>query len=259
MCFFVIYFTIIDKEVIMKKFLLIIFSFLFLINPSQVLAVTASDETINLEKYETKNLKETLKVENIELKNTKYAEDEKQATIYLFRGDGCHYCQNFLNFLNSISEEYGKYFKLVSFEVWSSQANSELMDKISLFMGSQASGVPYIIIGDKVFPGYAEEYDDGIKSAIKSLYESDEKYDVFEKYNEAVKEAKKNASGDSGLIIFFNILVSAIAAFCVCMYTKKQNEKLLKKVENMLKKEEKPAKEENVKKEEKKKKNGKKK
>ncbi len=237
----------------MKKFLLVIFSFLFLFNPSQVLAVSANDETVDLVKYETKNFKDTLKAESIELKNTKYAEDEKQATIYLFRGDGCHYCQNFLNFLNSISEEYGKYFKLVSFEVWSNRENSELMDKISLFMGSQASGVPYIIIGDQAFPGYAEEYDDGIKSAIKSLYESDEKYDVFEKYNEAVREAKKSASGNTGLIVLFNILISGCAAFCVCLYTKKQNEKMLKKIENMLKKDEKPIKEE------KKNKNGKKK
>ena len=220
----------------MKKYLLLIFSFMLLLNPILVGAVSASDEYIDLSNYTTNNFKGTLEEESIELKNTKYSETDNQITIYMFRGKGCHFCQDFLNFLNSISEEYGKYFKLVSFEVWNNKENSDLMDKISTFLNNPAGGVPYIIIGEEVFGGYASEYDDGIKDAIKKLYSSSDKYDAFEEYNKAVKQAKKSASGDSGLIIFFNILVCVCSSICICLYTKKQNEKLYQRVESLIKK-----------------------
>ena len=77
-----------------------------------------------IDDYEHKNFKETLAAENITLKNTSYKETKDQMTIYMFRGQGCTYCRSFLNFLNNISEEYGKYFKLVSFEVWNDANNS---------------------------------------------------------------------------------------------------------------------------------------
>ncbi|UKI57698.1 MAG: hypothetical protein L6V81_10410 [Clostridium sp.] len=55
-------------------------------------------------------------------------------------------------------------FKLVSFESWYNDENSNLLTEISTFMGEPATGVPYIIIGDKVFGGYTDSYDENIKS-----------------------------------------------------------------------------------------------
>ena len=217
----------------MKKLFLVLFCALCLVNPVLTYAVTAEDSEINLSKYETKNLKQTLAEEEIKEEYSDYKETDDQITIYLFRGNGCHYCQNFLNFLNSITKEYGKYFKLVSFEVWSNQDNGNLMTSISKFTGQDAGGVPYIIIGEQVFPGYASDYDDGIKAAIKNLYESDDRYDVFEEYNKAVKEAKKAAKGDTGTIVFWNLTFTVLAVLAVVLYTKKQNEKLLDKIEDL--------------------------
>ena len=84
--------------------------------------------------------------------------------------------------MNNISEEYGKYFKLVSYEVWTDENNSELLKEASNYLKRPTSGVPYIIIGDKVFIGYGEKYSDDIKDAIVSLYNTPKKdrYDVFE-------------------------------------------------------------------------------
>ena len=45
-----------------------------------------------------------------------YKENDKQAVIYMFRGQGCGYCRAFLSFLASIVDDYGEYFKLVSFD-----------------------------------------------------------------------------------------------------------------------------------------------
>ena len=157
----------------MKNKLLLIITIIFLIFP----AITKA------ETYNTLNFKETLKEEGIELKNSDYNESDNQITIYLFRGKGCSHCRDFLNFMNSISHEYGKYFKLVSYEVWHDENNSNLLNKVSNYLGQPASGVPYIIIGDKVFIGYGEKYDDDIKKLIVSLYKTDKKYryDVFDK------------------------------------------------------------------------------
>ena len=121
-----------------------------------------------IEKYKTMNFKETLKDESITLENKTYKENDKQITIYLFRGKGCPHCEDFLNFLNSISPEYGKYFKLVSFEVWYDKTNSELMSNVGKFLDKDIAGVPFIIIGDKTYAGYAETYDEDIKKAISN-------------------------------------------------------------------------------------------
>lgn len=137
-----------------------------------------------IEDYETLNYKDTLKAEEIEEQFTDYKETDDQITIYLFRGQGCGYCRAFLTYMNSITEEYGKYFKMVTFEVWNDDKNWDLMTDVSNFMNNPAGGVPYIIIGDKVIPGYNERYNDTIKNAIVSEYnkDEDERYDALYEY-----------------------------------------------------------------------------
>ena len=123
-------------------------------------------------KYQTMNLEEALTEESIEHDLSNYKETDDQVTIYLFRGKGCAYCRKFLTFINSIVDEYGQYFKVVSYEVWYNQDNGELMNKVADTMQQEAGGVPYIVIGDKVFAGYSEQYDADIKAQIKKLYET---------------------------------------------------------------------------------------
>lgn len=168
------------------------------------------------EKYNTLNLKETLKEEGIEESFSKYKETDDQITIYLFRGKGCGYCRKFLTFLNSITDEYGKYFKLQSYEVWNDKANSDLMKEVADYLGEEANGVPFIIIGDKTFPGFAEQYEEGIKEAITDLYNTKKKkrYDVF---TEMKKHPKKDSNATSSIssnafwgMIILNLLFTII-------------------------------------------------
>ena len=58
--------------------------------------------------YNTLNFQDTLKAEEIEEEFTNYKESDDQITIYMFRGQGCSFCRAYLNFMNSITEEYGK-------------------------------------------------------------------------------------------------------------------------------------------------------
>ena len=145
--------------------------------------------------YTTLDLQGALKEEEIEEEFTKYKPDSNAITIYLFRGNGCGYCRAFLSFLNSIADEYGKYFVLESYEVWNDENNSSLMSEVSEYLDNPAGGVPYIVIGDQVFAGYSEEYDDNIKAAILDLYNTkkSKRYDVL---TEMEKHPKKSASSN---------------------------------------------------------------
>ena len=156
----------------MKKKILLLALITLLLMPLTTIAKESKE-------YKSKNFIETLEEEEIKLENKNYKETDKQVTIYMFRGTGCTYCRSFLEFLNDISEDYGKYFKLESYEVWSDSKNAELLEGVSSFLGQEAGGIPYIIIGDQVFGGYSEEYDDVIKATIKEEYNRSNKYDVL--------------------------------------------------------------------------------
>ncbi len=211
----------------MKKYLGIIVAICFAFIP---LFVNAASKEIKLEDYKTLNLDEALAEEGIEKVYKDYKETDDQVVIYLFRGNGCGYCRAFLTFLNNSVEEYGKYFKVVSFETWYDEENFNLMSEVSQFMGSQAEGVPFIIIGDQVYAGYSSEYDDSIIATIKSLYDEKDRYDVIKEYNkEAGKTAKAERRAANGPIIW-NFIFTAIATACVMVYVNKSNKVLLAEI-----------------------------
>lgn len=171
--------------------------------------------------YESTNLEETLKAEEIEATFSDYEETDEQAIIYLFRGHNCGYCHSFLEFLNSIVDEYGKYFRLEAYEVWYTENNSELMSEVASYFGESASGVPFIVIGDKVFSGYTESYNDSIISAIKETYRNKNKYDVF-------KEMKKTKVKEKITDIVTKVLpvISIVGVLGLGLYFNKQNKQL---------------------------------
>jgi len=182
------------------------------------------------ETYNYKNLEETLKQEEIEYNLKNYKETDDQITIYLFRGKGCGYCKKFLTFLNSITDEYGKYFKLQSYEVWYDRNNSELFESVAEFLDEDAGGVPYIVIGNQVFPGYHSSYDEQIKKAIKDLYNSEERYDVFVEMAKAEEAAKKANNLDIKPIITWGAVFTIIATGASIAFTYNATQKLERKL-----------------------------
>ena len=195
-----------------------------------------------------------------------YQENDKQAVIYMFRGQGCGYCRAFLSFLASITEEYGEYFKLVSFEVWNDATNSELFHTVAKAKGTSTEqlGVPYILIGDKVFGGYdtTGSGDAEIKEAIMAQYK-DPKYDVMDdlkidvsKYktmnlldtlaseglpeegqNEADTTSSSSGSSNTFAVIFWNALFVAAGAGAVVYFSNKNTQKVLDAIKKEDKKE----------------------
>ncbi len=196
--------------------------------------------------YNALTFRQALQEEDIAISDSSYKETDDQITIYLFRGKGCGYCRAYLTYMNSILKDYGKYFKMVSFEVWNNEDNAKLLTEVSNKMDNPAEGVPYIIIGDKVFPGYAEQYNDQIKEAITTLYKTKEskRYDIIKemniKYNIEEDVIENNASkGESKtntlLIILFDGLFIAIATAVIILFENKRFNKLEKKL-NIIKK-----------------------
>ena len=187
--------------------------------------------------YKTTNLRETLKDEGMTLSNKNYKETNDQVTIYLFRGRGCPHCEDFLKFLDSISDEYGKYFKLVSFEVWYDKANAKLQNSVVSFMNQKSSGVPFIVIGEDAFVGYSSSYDEQIKTAIKTLYntEKSKRYDVFEKLDIRENGGVKAFKTSTVWNFTFMILFAGAVIVATNISVNKANKKVLEKEEEILK------------------------
>lgn len=212
----------------MKKILGVLIAICFAFIPM----MTKAAETVNLENYKTLGLKDVLKEEEIAEKFKNYTEKDDQITIYLFRGKGCAYCRSFLTFLNGIAEEYGKYFKVVAFETWYDENNTKLLEGLSEFMESPAQGVPYIIIGKQVFPGYASDYDESIKSTIKAEYEAEERYDAIEAYNDHLEELERAEFSANNRIIIWNFAFILIATISIILYVNHSNKKLFNALTN---------------------------
>ncbi len=191
--------------------------------------------------FESNNLVNTLKAEEMDPQFSNYSENDDQITIYMFRGQGCGVCRNFLNYLNSITEEHGYKFKLVSYAITfygdNHPENTNLVDVVSNYLGQEAGGgVPYIIIGSEVFPGYAADWNDDILNAIDSLYKSEDRYDVFDamreegyKFNEDGTIDLPNTSNkgvSSVLVIVWNLIFTTISTIIIVVVMYIQNKKL---------------------------------
>lgn len=182
--------------------------------------------------YTTENFEEALTEEGIEHDLKDYKESEEKINIYLFRGHKCGFCNSFLTFLYNNVEEYGKYFNLVSYEIFNDSNNSKLFEQVSKFMdGEAATGVPYIVIGDTAFGGFNESTDgDKIKEKIKELYESKDRYDVFEEMEKGEKETSKETSAT---IIMWNAIFTTLAVGIILYVNNRQIKVLNTKIDTL--------------------------
>lgn len=179
---------------------------------------------VNAKSYTSLNLDETLTREKIEHDLSNYKETEEQITIYMFRGDRCAYCQSFLKFLNDNVNEYGKYFKLVSFEVWHNENNAALMGEVADHFGKSIKGVPFIIIGDKTFQGYTSSYDTEILETITNYYNNKKTYK--DEVKDFLVDKEENTTGAAITII---VILAAVAGVGFLIYMAKEDKNIEEK------------------------------
>lgn len=158
-----------------------------------------------------------------------YQESDEKINVYVFRGSTCGYCLKAIAYFTSILPEYGQYFNLKTYEVWANSDNSELLENVAATLGDKVQGVPYIVIGDTAFPGYADTYNSKIEAKIKSEYESKDRYDVMQHLNNK-KDGSSNTVTTANSTLLWVILVlqvvgiSGLAGF---MYsTNKENKEI---------------------------------
>lgn len=141
-------------------------------------------------------------------------EEKSEAIVYFFRGEGCSHCAETEAWFKSIEDEYGSKFKIVDYETWNDEDNADLMKEVAKARGEeeQATGVPYIIIGDKSWVGFTDEYKEEIKEQIDKVYNQDknERYDVIDLLGKSRKNEKKDSSSDVAALIIIILACGAI-------------------------------------------------
>ena len=97
-------------------------------------------------------------------------EASEKITIYFFHSDTCPHCKEENAFLDSMQKKYGDKILIYRYEV-SSSVNDGYMTSAKKRMGSNSSGIPFTVIGDKYYPGYSkytgETMDDTIAAFIE--------------------------------------------------------------------------------------------
>ena len=148
-------------------------------------------------------------------------EESNEVNVYFFRGEGCSHCAEAEAWFESIEEEYGSKFKIVDYETWYNSENAELMQKVAEARGETAEGVPYIIVGNKSWNGFAQDYADEILAQIESEFETnvDERYDIMKLMetggNAKVDDKDDKKSNDALSLI---IILAAVGAICFGVY-----------------------------------------
>lgn len=147
--------------------------------------------------------------------------EDKRAIVYFFHGSTCPHCQEAREWFQSIEEEYGSKYRIVEYEVWNDTANAELMQKVSDMRGDNATGVPYIIIGDKSWIGFSQEsMASEITAQIDTVYETAvaDRYDAIALVD-AGEEVKESKSSD---VVALIIVLVVVAGVCFGVYKARQ-------------------------------------
>lgn len=154
---------------------------------------------------------------------------DTRAIIYFFRGEGCPHCADAEEWFESIESEYGEKFAIVDYETWYDTDNAELMQKVSDARGDNATGVPYIIIGDKSWIGFDKEtYGPEILAQIDAVYatEVSERYDALSAVGVTAKlpNAKTEAKSTGSDVLALIIILVIVGGVCFGIYKARQSE-----------------------------------
>ena len=145
---------------------------------------------------------------------TTTSSERTPVSVIVFHGETCPHCQELFEWFDSIEEEYGQYYDLDKYEVWNDEENSELMSKVADYLGEDAEGVPYVIIGTKTFNGFAQSMSQEIIDAIMTEYNKNVEERINVVANVLGNVPLKEKSDNTATIIFI-VAVVAVVAFVI--------------------------------------------
>ncbi|NMA50268.1 MAG: hypothetical protein GX951_00230 [Mollicutes bacterium] len=127
---------------------------------------------------------------NVKAEKLPEVTDHEKVTIYIFRGDGCGYCGNAIEWFYNLGDKYDDYFQVITYEVWNNDSNAILLEEVAAELDVDISGVPFIVLGDKFYvTGFSPE--DGEELVDVALEEYQNK-----KYKDIVAKISKEISDD---------------------------------------------------------------
>ena len=152
----------------------------------------------------TETLKEACDAEELTCDFEEKEPSEDLPNVYIFRGNGCGYCERLLTFLGTIAEEYQDKVNFVVYEVADNTDNWDLYEKVGAKFGDEVSGYPYMVIGTKVFNGYASSDDEEIIETIEEYAAEENPYDVVAEVESGnLDEVKTEEESSSGIVLAF--------------------------------------------------------
>lgn len=97
---------------------------------------------------------------------------QPSVTAYFFYGNGCPHCTKEREFLETLIEKYPQ-LELRAYEIYYDQINNAILKKVAENLEVEARGVPFLVIGDQSFVGYAQgitssEIEDQVTSCINN-------------------------------------------------------------------------------------------
>ena len=94
--------------------------------------------------------------------------------VYIFWGKGCPHCAALGKYLANHTKDYEKIANIYSFEVWGDKKNQEFFKSFASFIGSEASGVPFIAFAkSEPIKGFGNDsHGEALVKAIKEAYDT---------------------------------------------------------------------------------------
>ena len=108
--------------------------------------------------------------------------------IYIFWGDVCPHCKALAKFISKLPAETKDKVNIYSFEVCDDKDNKSFMKNFGKFLDQDVSGVPFTVIGDKIFDGYSSgdtKTDQQILDAINTIIKNQGSTDQYKLYKKA--------------------------------------------------------------------------
>ncbi len=155
-------------------------------------AKTSNQNSKNSDKNSQNSNTNNSKAEESENSSFKFAKNTEadikpskdKLNIYIFWGDGCPHCKHLAEFLGEKQSEIGDKISLYTFEVWKDKNNLAFLKSFGKFLGENPKGVPYIIIGNKIYSGFSETDEETKQEIINLIKTEASKTDKIDKYQE---------------------------------------------------------------------------
>lgn len=145
---------------------------------------------------------------NVKAEELPEVTDHEKVKVYLFRGEGCSHCYDFLTYFVDTYKDYEDYFEIVVYESWKNSANQELMLAVKEEVGEDVdTAVPFIVVGSNYeVTGFNDEIGEEIIETALKEYQSDKYSDVVAKVVKAEKitpskESISEAAVSEGIVV----------------------------------------------------------